>query len=233
VVCIADTARRQLLERLRVEITEPALLEQALTHRSAAGRHNERLEFLGDAVLEMVITDWLYRRFPDAPEGDLTRLRARLVRKETLASVARELDLGAALTLGGGELKSGGRYRDGILADAFEAVLGALYLDQGLGCCETLLKRVMGPRLDNSAETARDKDPKTRLQEWLQSRALALPTYDVVEVSGADHDQQFLVECRVEASHISVRGRGSSRRRAEQDAAQQVIEHLRNGGAAP
>jgi len=224
-----DPANR-ILERLGVKLSDERLLSQALTHRSAGRAHNERLEFLGDAVLELVVTSWLYRMFPLATEGDLTRLRARLVRKESLAVLAREVGLGAALSLGEGELKSGGRQRDSILADGFEAVLGAVYLDRGLECCEQLLMRLMQPHLAGAVEAAESKDPKTRLQEWLQSRSMPLPEYEVVETHGADHAREFVVHCRIAQADVTVQGLGSSRRQAEQRAAEGAMQRLTGDG---
>ncbi len=214
-----------------MEVADDRLLIQALTHRSAGKDHNERLEFLGDAVLELVVTSWLYRQYPNASEGDLTRLRARLVRKESLADLARRIDLGTVIALGGGEMKSGGRHRDSILADSFEALLGAIYLDSGLSHCEALLIRLMGPRLERAEEEALTKDPKTRLQEWLQSRAMALPQYSVIETLGADHAQEFVVQCVVSARALRVSGRGNSRRKAEQQAAARALLTLTEGEA--
>lgn len=224
-----DPANR-ILTRLGVTLSDERLLSQALTHRSAGRTHNERLEFLGDAVLELVVTDWLYRVFPEAAEGDLTRLRARLVRKESLAVLAREVELGPALSLGEGELKSGGRHRDSILADGFEAVLGAVYLDRGLQCCEEMLLRLLQPHLAAAVEAADSKDPKTRLQEWLQSRSMPLPEYEVVETHGADHAREFVVDCRIAEADVSMQGLGSSRRKAEQRAAERALQQLTSGG---
>lgn len=223
---------KSLLERCGVQISDTQLLSQALTHRSAGRTHNERLEFLGDAVLELVVTHWLYADFPHASEGELTRLRARLVRKESLAALAREVELGPALALGDGEMKSGGRHRDSILADGFEAVLGALYLDGGLERCDSVLRRLLGPKLPNAARDALSKDPKTRLQEWLQSRAMQLPEYQVVDTHGADHAQEFVVQCRIPQRKIVEDGRGNTRRAAEQQAAGRALEQLIDGGGS-
>ncbi len=222
-------AESRLLERLGYAFREPQLLTRALTHRSAAGDHNERLEFLGDAVIELVVTEWLFRTLPDRSEGELTRLRARIVRRESLADYARELALGEALRLGGGEMKSGGRHRDSILADGFEALLGALYLDGGLEECRRCLVAIVGPRLDGLAQAPTTKDPKTRLQEWLQGRGLPLPDYEVVRTEGVEHAQRFVVACRTGGLHPTVHGSGSSRRRAEQDAATRVLQSLEGG----
>ncbi len=200
-------------------------LEAALTHRSAGSCNNERLEFLGDAVLGFVIAEVLYRRFPDATEGDLSRLRATLVRKESLAELARGLQLGEYLTLGGGELKSGGDRRESILADAMEAVFGAVHLDGGWERCRALILRLYEPRLQGLSSSAH-KDPKTRLQEYLQSRRLPLPEYRILEVSGEPHAQTFGVACGIAGLDLEVHGSGHSRRKAEQAAAQAALKRL-------
>ncbi|GGW85970.1 ribonuclease III [Alteromonas halophila] len=202
------------------------LLEQALTHRSAAKNHNERLEFLGDAVLGLVIADTLYRQFPAVPEGKLTRMRSTLVKGDTLAELAREADMGDLLKLGQGELKSGGHRRSSILADAVEAVLGAIYLESGLSVTQAVIQRLWQSRIAKLDPHAHPKDNKTRLQEFLQSRKLPLPSYDVTSVSGKDHDQTFEVVCHVGLLKEPVKGKGSSRRKAEQDAAQKTLEML-------
>ncbi|MDX1434433.1 MAG: ribonuclease III, partial [Gammaproteobacteria bacterium] len=168
------------MARLGHEFRSPELLDQALTHRSVGARNNERFEFLGDAILNFLIAEFLFSANPDAHEGRLTRLRAHLVRRETLAAVARDVELGEALRLGPGELKSGGRTRDSILADAFEAVLGALYLDAGLDACRAAVGELFAERLHQAPRSVRLKDAKTRLQEALQSKGLALPVYSVV-----------------------------------------------------
>ncbi|HSH28925.1 MAG TPA: ribonuclease III [Thiohalobacter sp.] len=215
-----------LARRLCHEFTTPALLRQALTHRSAGNPNNERLEFLGDAVLGMVIADALYARYPKASEGDLSRLRATLVKKPTLAGIARELELGECLQLGSGELKSGGFRRDSILADALEAILGAVYLDAGFDTAAALVLQLYRPRLQSLPEAAALKDPKTRLQEFLQSRHIELPEYQVIQVCGKAHAQTFEVECRIAGLDRSSRGRGSSRRKAEQAAAAGMLQAL-------
>jgi ribonuclease-3 len=221
----ASQARR-VCRLLGHTFSDAALLRRALTHRSASAEHNERLEFLGDAVIELVVTEWLYRSLPDRSEGELTRLRARVVRRESLAELARELGLGETLSLGGGELKSGGRNRDSILADAFEALIGALYLDAGLETCRRRLLAYVEPRMGDLEEVPSGKDPKTCLQEWLQGKGLALPRYEVVGTDGAEHAQHFHVECTVASVDASARGSGSSRRRAEQAAAQALLAQL-------
>jgi len=216
-----------LLRRLGYRFREPALLVNALTHRSAGGRNNERLEFLGDAVLGMVIAEALYLRYPEASEGELSRLRAALVRKQTLAELARDLDLGEHLRLGSGELKSGGYRRESILADALEAIFGAVYLDSGFAACAAVIQGLYAARLAAlPAEPVAVKDFKTRLQEHLQARHLGLPEYDVVSIRGSAHDQVFEVECRLADLGRSARGRGRSRRHAEQQAAQHMLDAL-------
>lgn len=199
------------------------LLDLALTHRSAAGAHNERLEFLGDAVLGMVAAEVLYARYPAADEGTLSRLRARLVRRETLEEVARGIDLGRYLQLGSGETRSGGHQRGSILANALEAVIGAVFLDGGMTPARELILRLLSGHLANLAIDEDLRDPKTRLQEFLQAQGQALPVYSVEQVSGSAHDQLFEVICRLDALGLSVRGRGPSRRIAEQQAAEQAL----------
>lgn len=204
-----------------------SLLENALTHRSKGSYNNERLEFLGDAILGFVVADILYSNFGQASEGQLSRFRASLVKKETLAALARELSLGDFLLLGSGELKSGGFRRDSILADALEAVIGAMYLDGGIDVARSLIKSCLKDRLDSlTLEGADTKDPKTCLQEYLQGRHLALPKYDVVATFGDEHNQSFDVSCVVAGLDEPVKGSGTSRRRAEQAAAQQALDRL-------
>ena len=219
----ADWPARWLRERLGYEPREPALFRAALTHRSASGPNNERLEFLGDAVLNLVVARHLYGCFPDATEGDLSRLRSRVVSREPLAAVAADLTLGDTLQLGSGELKSGGFRRQSILADALEAVFGAIYLDGGLEAATAVIVRLFAARIAALPEAATLKDAKTRLQEYLQSRSLGLPHYAVTHVGGQDHAQTFEVSCEVAALSLAVRGRGSSRRRAEQQAAERML----------
>ncbi len=202
-----------------------ALFRLALKHRSAGRDNNERLEFLGDSILGFMIADILYQRFPDATEGELSRLRAGLVQKSTLADVARELDLGSQLTLGSGELKSGGSKRESILADAIEALISAVYLDAGIETCRTRILQWFGPRIEKleRANALPDKDSKTRLQEFLQARQRALPVYELKEVRGKEHQQTFVVECRTELLNQAVGAEGMSRREAEQAAAEKVL----------
>jgi len=217
-----------LYKRLGYTFVEEANIVEALTHRSANKHHNERLEFLGDAILGMVIAKALYLRFPKQPEGKLTRMRSSLVKGDTLAEVAREFELGELLLLGPGELKSGGFRRDSILADAVESIIGAIYLEAGMAKCETLILDWFACRLKALDPEAVSKDDKTRLQEYLQSNKHPLPLYEVTEIKGKSHDQTFYVECNVEGLDKAVVGKGNSRRRAEQKAAKQAFEKLIN-----
>jgi ribonuclease-3 len=212
--------------RLGHRFADPDLLRRALTHRSARRQHNERLEFLGDALLGFVVAEALVQRFPDASEGELTRLRARLVNGEALARVAGELRLGEFLELGAGERKSGGQRRASILADAFEALLCAVYLDAGMDACRERVLHLLGPALDQLQPGEALKDPKTRLQEWLQSRALERPHYHLVGEQERAGAWQFEVECRVAALPEPCRGSGGTRRGAEQAAAAVALEQL-------
>lgn len=213
-----------LQRRLGYQFQQQELLEQALTHRSCKGKHNERLEFLGDAILSFVIAEALYQNFPKTREGDLTRMRASLVKGVTLAEIAKELQLSEFLRLGPGELKSGGFRRESILADAVEAILGAIYLDGGDTVCKERILAWFGSRL-TVIEPGVQKDSKTKLQEYLQGRKLALPHYEVTEIKGEAHDQTFTVKCSV-AGLKPVIASGSSRRKAEQDCANLVLEQL-------
>lgn len=218
-----DWPGRWLRERLGYTPRDLKLFAAALTHRSAPGPNNERLEFLGDAVLSLVISHHLYKAFPAASEGDLSRLRARIVSSEPLARVAAQLELGDALQLGSGELKTGGYRRESILADAFEAVCGAVYLDGGLPEAERVISTLFAPLIASLPAPEALKDAKTRLQEFLQSRALALPRYVVERIEGEPHAQTFQVRCEVPQLNLSAQGQGSSRRRAEQEAAERVL----------
>ncbi len=214
------------MRRLGHAFADPQLLDDALTHRSAQSRHNERLEFLGDAVLGFLIAEALWRRYPDATEGELTRLRAQLVNRESLARVAQTLELGQYLRLGAGELRTGGHARESILADAVEAVLAALYLDGGLELTRRVVGELLGERLTALSPATQRKDAKTRLQEYLQARHLALPSYEVIDATGKDHAQTFVVRCFVEALDLSTTAAGPSRRKAEQLAAERLLETL-------
>lgn len=198
----------------------------ALTHRSADRRNNERLEFLGDAVLGFLIAEELSVRFPDAPEGELSRMRARLVNQQNLAEIATRLGMGELLILGPGELKSGGRQRASMLADALEAVLGAVYCDGGLEAARACVLRLYDGQFLTQISTELHKDAKTQLQEILQSRGQAVPRYEVIAVEGTDHEQTFVVSCRVTALPQATIGRGRNRRHAEQDAAGQALRAI-------
>lgn len=222
-----DLTRRRLVAKLGHEFGRPELLTVALTHRSHGGEHNERLEFLGDSLLNMVIAEVLFHRFPKEPEGALTRMRATLVKGETLAVVAQQLGLGDSLRLGPGELKSGGFRRESILADAVEAIIAAIYLDAGMDACRERILAWFADLLLTVTPT-QQKDPKTQLQEFLQGRGVALPTYDVVSVSGKAHQQTFTVRCTVSLWPQPAEATDSSRRGAEQKAAAQLLELLGN-----
>lgn len=202
------------------------LLTRALTHRSHNSRNNERLEFLGDAILNFVIAEELFTRFVEAREGQLSRLRARLVRRQTLAELAREMELGDHLIMGTGELKSGGFDRDSILSDALEAVIGAIYSDSNLAVARSTILDWFYTRLDALSLDKSQKDSKSKLQEFLQARQANLPEYVVVEVTGRSHDQTFIVECRSELLQTPSRGQGTSRRAAEQKAASVALVQL-------
>jgi ribonuclease-3 len=202
----------------------PDLLRQALTHRSHGALHNERLEFIGDAVLNCVVALTLFERFPDIPEGDLSRARAHLVNRDTLAQVARRLGLGDAIRLGEGEQRSGGAGRASILADAMEAVFGAVFVDAGFDAARRTIDSVYADVLRDADPTVLGKDPKTRLQEWLQAKRLPVPEYAIVATTGEAHAQRFVVECRIPSLRIVALGSGTSRRIGEQDAAREALE---------
>ncbi|MDZ7853305.1 MAG: ribonuclease III [Halomonas sp.] len=212
--------------RIGHTFADPGLLELAMTHRSYGGQNNERLEFLGDSIVNFIIAEALFQRFPQAREGQLSRLRARLVKGPTLAELAREMAFGDCLRLGSGEMKSGGHRRDSILADAVEAVLGAIYLDAGMEVARVRVLSWYAERLEAISLDDTQKDPKTRLQEFLQSRQVALPRYEVTTVEGEAHAQTFTVECHVEVLEAHTLGIGSSRRHAEQQAAAQALSRL-------
>ncbi|KAF7786623.1 MULTISPECIES: ribonuclease III [Pseudoalteromonas] len=217
----------ELYKKIGYEFTDQSLLEQAMTHRSHKGQHNERLEFLGDSILSFVIANALYKQFPKAREGDLSRMRSTLVRGQTLAEFGVEFGLGDYLRLGPGELKSGGYRRESTLADAVEAIIGAVFLDSDIETCKTLVLKWYDSRLAAISPGHNQKDPKTLLQEYLQARKLPLPGYTVIDTKGQAHNQTFTVECIVEGmeSIISV---GSSRRKAEQKAAEKALKILKN-----
>lgn len=220
-----DLAR--LGKRLGYQFQDERLLQQALTHRSADRRNNnERLEFLGDAQLGQIISRWLFDQFPDASEGQLTRMRSVLVRGATLADVARELELGPCLALGGGEMKSGGHRRDSILSDALEAIVGALLLEAGEETCRRIVLGWFHTRLLAVSPQNAAKDAKTSLQEWLQGRQLPLPEYTVLDIRGQAPSEQFDVQCLLTSHQLTFVATGSSRRRAEQDAAALALAWL-------
>lgn len=216
-----------LQQAIGYRFAQPALLTQALTHRSHGTPHNERLEFLGDSILNCVVAAELCSRFENAREGDLSRLRANLVRQETLHQIAQALALGECLRLGEGELKSGGHSRPSILADALEALIGAIFLDGGFGVAQETILRLYDGALSDVDPRASGKDPKTLLQELLQARHIALPKYVVLSTSGAAHSQQFEVECTIPELSVRSTGRGNSRRAAEQEAAQSAYAMVR------
>jgi ribonuclease-3 len=215
-----------LEKRLGHRFASPQLLEQALTHRSRGADNNERLEFLGDGVLGCAVADELYARFPQLSEGKLTRLRASLVREEALAGVAKSLGIGEFLRLGEGELAAGPEPRPSILADALEAVLGAVFLDAGYEAARKTVLAAFGPLIDRLDPERPAKDAKTRLQEMLQATHRKLPQYRVVSVEGEAHKQSFMVECYVSELDLRVTGTGTSRQRAEQQAAKAMLERL-------
>ncbi|WJG10493.1 ribonuclease III [Aliiglaciecola sp. LCG003] len=223
---IADFKYTALYKRIGYQFKDAANLTLALTHRSFQKQHNERLEYLGDAVLGMIIAEELFKRFPQQPEGKLTRMRSTLVKGETLAVMGREFELGDVLQLGSGELKSGGFRRSSILADAVEAIIGAIYLESGYEVCQKLILNWFQSRINDLDPGAHPKDNKTQLQEFLQGRQLPLPEYTVREIQGKDHDQLFVVECSVTNLADVVLGTGSSRRKAEQQAAKSALEIL-------
>ncbi len=216
----------RLQRKLGYTFKQNDLLLQALTHRSASSKHNERLEFLGDSILSFVIANALYHRFPRVDEGDMSRMRATLVRGNTLAELAREFELGECLRLGPGELKSGGHRRESILADSIEALIGGIFLDSDIQTVEQIVLNWYEIRLNEISPGDKQKDPKTRLQEYLQGRHLPLPSYLVVQVRGEAHDQEFTIHCQVSGFEQPVRGIGSSRRKAEQAAAEQALKQL-------
>lgn len=212
--------------RLQHRFANPRLLERALTHRSFGADHNERLEFLGDSVLNLAISGLLFEKLNALPEGDLSRVRANLVKQDTLFELAQALGLSSGLRLGDGEKRSGGHKRPSILADALEAVIGAVYLDAGFETASQLVRRLYGGVELSTSMTALGKDPKTELQEWLQGRKMKLPVYRVVATLGEAHKQTFDVECTVQETGHSERGIGASRRAGEQAAAAAMLQHL-------
>ncbi len=217
-----------LQSRLQHHFSDPDLLTLAVTHRSFSADHNERLEFLGDSVLNLAVAHLLFERLSELPEGDLSRVRANLVKQDTLHGLALNLGLAEALRLGEGEMRSGGQRRPSILADALEAILGAVYLDAGYGVAEALVHRLFESVEINPTMQAAAKDPKTELQEWLQARKMRVPVYRVVGTTGAAHQQTFEVECEITELGMTQRGMGGSRRAGEQAAAAAMLENLRS-----
>jgi ribonuclease-3 len=223
-------AAQALEQRLQYRFRNPALLARALTHRSFGADHNERLEFLGDSVLGLAISGLLYERFSGSDEGDLSRVRANLVKQDSLHRIALTLELPGCLRLGEGEARSGGAQRPSILADALEAVFGAVYLDGGFDAARTLVQRLFSAVLTEPDLRSSAKDAKTELQEWLQARKIAVPAYAIVATRGHAHQQQFVVSCSVPALAVVQNGEGPSRRAAEQVAAQAVLAKLKATG---
>lgn len=223
----ATDDHQELQRRLGHAFASPSLLRRALTHRSFGADHNERLEFLGDAVLSAAISGLLFRQFEGSDEGDLTRVRAHLVRQDTLHRLALAMELPAAMRLSEGESRSGGAQRPSILADALEAVIGAVYLDGGFEPARALVERLFEPLVSKTVAGAWTKDPKTELQEWLQGRKLPLPEYSVESTRGKPHEQILTVRCHIATHNLSTQGEGRSRRAAEQAAAEAALDLLR------
>ncbi|WP_206045352.1 ribonuclease III [Oceanicoccus sagamiensis] len=217
-----------LIRRLGHSFTDTSLVDLALTHRSVGAKNNERLEFLGDSIVNYLMAEALFKQFPDCREGDLSRMRAQLVKGKTLAEIALEFELGDFLRLGPGEMKSGGHRRESILADAVEALIGAMYLDGGMDVCREHVGRWYQSRLASMTVQGTVKDAKTRLQELLQSRKQSLPRYELVTTTGSDHQQQFTVECQIEHLQQGFQGVASNRREAEQIAAKAAFELLQH-----
>lgn len=221
-----EKAERWLYKTLQYQFDDVGLFNQALTHRSATGNNNERLEFLGDAVLDFVISEALFKARPAATEGDLSKLRSSLVKDSSLAELALALGVGEYLVLGSGEQKTGGHRRESILADALEAIFGAVFLDSGIDVAQRIIERVFETRLAELPDAEDLRDPKTRLQEWLQARGMGLPVYNLENVTGKAHKQRFEVSCTVpEMPHVT-RGQSTTRRKAEQKAAALMLEKL-------
>jgi ribonuclease-3 len=221
-----------LQDRLQHRFSNPGLLVRAVTHRSFSADHNERLEFLGDSVLSLAVSDLLFERLSDLPEGDMSRIRANLVKQDTLHQLATELGLPDVIRLGEGEVRSGGNKRPSILSDALEAIIGAVYLDAGFAAAQALVHRLFHAVEVNAQMPASAKDPKTELQEWLQARKMKLPLYRVVGTLGVAHKQTFDVECEIVEFNITERGIGASRRAGEQAAAAAMLQTLNSRGIA-
>ena len=223
-----DSRLQSLQQRLGYRFTQPALLARALTHRSYSADHNERLEFLGDAVLQTAVSAMLYERFAGSDEGDLTRVRAHLVREDSLHRLALALGLPEVLRLSDGEARGGGAQRPSILADALEALIGAAYLDGGFAPAQALVQRLFGETIATTEVDSWSKDAKTELQEWLQARKLPVPAYRIVATRGQAHAQTFDVECAVAPLGLTEHGEGKSRRVAEQEAARRMLAALKD-----
>ncbi|MDG1074667.1 MAG: ribonuclease III [Methylophilaceae bacterium] len=219
-------ALEKLQTKLGYQFNQPSLLTQALTHRSYASTNNERLEFLGDGVLNFIVAHQLYQRFQKLSEGDLSRLRAQLVKEATLFEIAQTLSIGELLNLGEGELKSAGWRRPSILSDALEAIIGATYLDGGFDAAQALVMKLYENRLDHIDPKVIDKDAKSKLQEYLQSKKIDLPDYTVTTIEGEAHAQTFTVSCFVQKLKITTIGEGTSRRNAEQEAAKRALSQI-------
>ena len=217
--------QQTLIRRLGYHFNDPALVELALSHRSVGAKNNERLEFLGDSIVNFLMAEALFVKFPQCREGELSQMRAQLVKGKTLAEIAREFELGDYLNLGPGELKSGGFRRESILADTVEAIIGAIYLDGGMDACKEHVTRWYQSRLEAISPQGANKDAKSQLQELLQSRKKSLPQYHLVETTGSDHEQHFEIECEIEYLQQRFLGEGSNRRAAEQAAAQRALDH--------
>lgn len=216
----------RLQKKISAKFDDHALLEQALTHRSIGQNNNERLEFLGDSILGFIVADEIYTRFPDVDEGIMSRLRAHLVNRDSLAAIAKKLNLSDELVLGQGEMKSGGKHRASILSDAVEALIGAMYKDKGLSQAKSWVLSIFKQQLDALTLETATKDPKTQLQEYLQARGEAVPKYVVISTTGLDHNQQFKVECQVDGIDEPVYATANSRKKAEQKAASKILERL-------
>ncbi|MEX1033328.1 MAG: ribonuclease III [Cellvibrionaceae bacterium] len=223
-----DIPRQRLLGWLGYQFNDARLFELALTHRSCGSLNNERLEFLGDSLLNAIVAEALFHQFPDAREGELSRLRAQLVKGETLAAIAREFEVGECLSLGEGELKSGGFRRASILADALEALVAAIYLDSDYATCRDHLLTWYGSRLAGASLSKSHKDPKTQLQEFLQARGQPLPDYEITDITGQAHAQTFVITCRVSLLPEPVVTSGNSRRHAEKNAAAMALSRLKS-----
>lgn len=216
----------RLIRAIGYEFHNSGLIDVALTHRSAGSINNERYEFLGDAILGFIIADELFNTFPEANEGELSRLRAGLVKRDSLAEIARELELGKYLNLGPGELRSGGQSRSSILADAVEALIASVYLDSGYDEARQLILRLFNQKLSNLSINSQLKDPKTRLQEFLQAKKMQLPKYSIITTTGVQHKRTFTVCCQISELNLETLGTGSSRRNAEQSAAEMLLESI-------